>query len=85
MPRATAEPGRESRLAKAHPPRLPARRKVSPGSYSLALQVNGCRFPEVAFAVLDACPALPLFPPRSPVPAVARRGPVRAVRNSPKE
>ncbi|MGV9654465.1 hypothetical protein [Streptomyces sp. NPDC003554] len=51
--RATAEPGQELRLAKAHPLRSTARWKVSPGSYSLALQVNGRRFPAVAFTVLD--------------------------------
>ncbi|MER8119068.1 hypothetical protein [Streptomyces sp. NPDC094031] len=52
--RATAEPGQELKLAKAHPLRSTARWKVSPGSYSLALQVNGRRFPAVAFTVLDA-------------------------------
>ncbi|MEV8038646.1 hypothetical protein [Streptomyces sp. NPDC086182] len=51
--RATAEAGQELRLAKAHPLRSTARWKVSPGSYSLALQVNGRRFPSVAFAVLN--------------------------------
>jgi 3-methyladenine DNA glycosylase AlkC len=51
--RATAEPGQELQLAKAHPLRSTARWKVSPGSYSLALQVNGRRFPPVAFTVLD--------------------------------
>ncbi|GAB1333362.1 DNA alkylation repair protein [Streptomyces sennicomposti] len=52
--RATVEPGQELRLTKAHPLRSTARWKVSPGSYSLALQVNGRRFPAVAFTVLDA-------------------------------
>jgi 3-methyladenine DNA glycosylase AlkC len=51
--RATAEADRELRLAKAHPLRSTARWKVSPGSYSLALQVNGRRFPSVAFTVLN--------------------------------
>ncbi|WP_405392192.1 hypothetical protein OG596_32835 [Streptomyces sp. NBC_01102] len=51
--RATVEPGHELRLAKAHPLRSTARWKVSPGSYSLALQINGRRFPAVAFTVLD--------------------------------
>lgn len=51
--RATAKPGQELRLDKAHPLRSTARWKVSPGSYSLALQVNGRRFPSVAFTVLD--------------------------------
>ncbi|MER7181774.1 hypothetical protein ABT404_20210 [Streptomyces hyaluromycini] len=51
--RATAEAGQELRLAKAHPLRSTARWKVSPGSYSLALQVNGRRFPSVAFTVLN--------------------------------
>ncbi|MDQ0790212.1 MULTISPECIES: hypothetical protein [unclassified Streptomyces] len=52
--RATAEAGQALRLAKAHPLRSTARWKVSPGSYSLALQVNGRRFPSVAFTVLNA-------------------------------
>ncbi|MGW1939212.1 hypothetical protein [Streptomyces goshikiensis] len=51
--RATAEPGQELRLAKSYPLRSTARWKVAPGSYSLALQVNGRRFPAVAFTVLD--------------------------------
>ncbi|MFF2403490.1 hypothetical protein [Streptomyces goshikiensis] len=51
--RATAEPGQELRLAKSYPLRSTARWKVSPGPYSLALQVNGRRFPAVAFTVLD--------------------------------
>ncbi|MDT0474034.1 hypothetical protein RM863_18055 [Streptomyces sp. DSM 41014] len=51
--RATAEPGQELKLAEAHPLRSTARWKVSPGSYSLALQVNGRRFPVIAFTVLD--------------------------------
>ncbi|MFA3877828.1 hypothetical protein ABS735_29890 [Streptomyces sp. MMCC 100] len=51
---ATAEPGQTLRLAKAHPLHSTARWKFSPGSYSLALQVNGHRFPSVAFTVLDS-------------------------------
>ncbi|GAB2816722.1 hypothetical protein GCM10027073_55620 [Streptomyces chlorus] len=51
--RATAKPGQELRLVKAHPLRSTARWKVAPGSYSLALQVNGRRFPAVAFTVLS--------------------------------
>ncbi|MGW6880808.1 hypothetical protein ACWGEU_11170 [Streptomyces goshikiensis] len=51
--RATAEPGQELRLAKSYPLRSTARWKVSPGPYSLALQVNGRCFPAVAFTVLD--------------------------------
>ncbi|MFD9469354.1 hypothetical protein [Streptomyces goshikiensis] len=51
--RATAEPGQELRLAKSYPLRSTARWKVSPGPYSLTLQVNGRRFPAVAFTVLD--------------------------------
>ncbi|MGX1760464.1 hypothetical protein ACWIG5_26715 [Streptomyces lydicus] len=51
--RATAEPGQTLRLAKAHPLRSTVRWKVSPGAYSLALQVNGRRFPAVAFTVLN--------------------------------
>lgn len=53
-PRATAEPGRESRLAQAHPLRLTARQKVSPGSYSTLDEANGRRFPGVAVTVLGA-------------------------------
>ncbi|MFC9131923.1 hypothetical protein ACFT4A_34510 [Streptomyces sp. NPDC057099] len=52
--RATAKPGQELRLAKVHPLRSTARWKVSAGSYSLALQVNGRRFPSVGFTILDA-------------------------------
>ncbi|MFJ5588356.1 hypothetical protein ACIQCG_01235 [Streptomyces noursei] len=52
--RATAKPGQELRLAKTHPLRSTARWKVSPGSYSLALQINGRRFPSVAFSILDS-------------------------------
>ncbi|MER8091473.1 hypothetical protein ACIO6T_44530 [Streptomyces sp. NPDC087532] len=51
--RATAEPGQELRLTKAHPLRSTTQWKVSPGAYSLALQVNGRRFPSIAFTVLD--------------------------------
>ncbi|MGW2439460.1 hypothetical protein ACWCY1_22315 [Streptomyces goshikiensis] len=51
--RATAEPGQELRLAKSYPLRSTARWKVSPGPYSLTLQVNGRRFPAFAFTVLD--------------------------------
>ncbi|UYQ60063.1 hypothetical protein [Streptomyces peucetius] len=50
--RATAKPGQALRLAKAHPLRSTARWRVTPGSYSLALQVNGRRFPSVTFTVL---------------------------------
>ncbi|MFJ9683577.1 hypothetical protein ACIRP2_36920 [Streptomyces sp. NPDC101194] len=51
--RATAEAGQELRLTKALSLHSTARWKVSPGSYSLALQVNGRRFPSVAFTVLN--------------------------------
>ncbi|MEU9599837.1 hypothetical protein AB0E06_23860 [Streptomyces sp. NPDC048109] len=51
--RATAQPGKELQLSKAHPLRSTARWRVSPGSYSLALQVNGRRFPAVTFTVLS--------------------------------
>jgi 3-methyladenine DNA glycosylase AlkC len=51
--RATSKPGQELRLAKAHPLRSTGRWKLSPGSYSLALQINGRRFPSVPFTVLD--------------------------------
>jgi 3-methyladenine DNA glycosylase AlkC len=49
--RATAKAGQPLELAKAHPLRSTARWPVSPGSYWLALQVNGRRFPAVAFTV----------------------------------
>lgn len=52
--RATAGPGKKLRLEKEHRLRSTARWKVAPGSYSLALQINGRRFPSVAFTVLNA-------------------------------
>lgn len=51
--RATAKSGRDLPLAKHHPLRSTARWRVVPGSYSLALQVNGRRFPAVTFTVLN--------------------------------
>jgi 3-methyladenine DNA glycosylase AlkC len=49
--RATGKAGQPLQLARAHPLRSTARWPVSPGSYSLALQVNGRRSPAVAFTV----------------------------------
>ncbi|MGV9318264.1 hypothetical protein [Streptomyces sp. NPDC003660] len=51
--RTTVEPGQELRLAKGYSLRSTARWKVTSGSYAVALQVNGRRFPSVAFTVLD--------------------------------
>ncbi|MER5549748.1 hypothetical protein ABT072_47000 [Streptomyces sp. NPDC002589] len=52
--RGTTEPGRELQLAKDHALRSTATWKVHPGPYSIALQVNGRRFPSVTFTVLNA-------------------------------
>ena len=52
--RTIAKPGQELRIAKAHPLRSTARWRVSPGSYSLTLQVNGRRFPAIPFTVLES-------------------------------
>ncbi|MFV5995280.1 hypothetical protein ACNPQM_23260 [Streptomyces sp. NPDC056231] len=74
---------RITQRAQVHPLRSTARWKVSPGSYSLALQVNGCRFHSVAFAVLNTWhrPARPDLNNRHKAAGIRRRGPVRAVRN----
>lgn len=52
--RGTAEPGRELQLAKDHVLRTTATVKLTPGAYSIGLQVNGRRFPETAFHVREA-------------------------------
>lgn len=52
--RGAAEPGRELRLAKDHVLRSTATVKLFPGEYSIALQVNGRRFPSAAFHVREA-------------------------------
>ncbi|WP_030841482.1 hypothetical protein [Streptomyces sp. NRRL S-475] len=51
--RGTAEPDRKLLLAKDHVLRSTATVKLTPGAYSIALQVNGRRFPSVAFTVLS--------------------------------
>ncbi|MFE9968660.1 hypothetical protein [Streptomyces sp. NPDC005525] len=52
--RGTAEPGRGLQLAKDHVLRSTAAVKLTPGSYAIALQVNGRRFPATAFHVREA-------------------------------
>ncbi|MCZ0975887.1 hypothetical protein O1L55_40805 [Streptomyces albulus] len=52
--RGTAGPGRDLKLAKDHVLRSTATWKLSPGPYAIALQVNGRRFPAVAFTVLNS-------------------------------
>ncbi|MET9956403.1 hypothetical protein ABZ135_33320 [Streptomyces sp. NPDC006339] len=51
--RARVEAGKPLHLAKSHRLRSTARWPVPPGSYSLALQINGRRFPAVPFTVLS--------------------------------
>ena len=51
--RGTAEPGRGLRLAKNHVLRSTATVKLTPGPYSIALQVNGRRFLAADFRVLE--------------------------------
>ncbi|MDX3204789.1 hypothetical protein [Streptomyces scabiei] len=51
--RGTAKPDRKLLLAKDHVLRSTATVKLTPGAYSIALQVNGRRFPSVAFTVLS--------------------------------
>ncbi|MFI8951116.1 DNA alkylation repair protein [Streptomyces sp. NPDC053750] len=50
--RGTAEPHSELLLTKDHVLRSTATAKLTPGAYSIALQVNGRRFPAAAFTVL---------------------------------
>ncbi|MBN0045662.1 DNA alkylation repair protein [Streptomyces actuosus] len=50
--RGTAEPRSELLLTKDHVLRSTATAKLTPGAYSIALQVNGRRFPAAAFTVL---------------------------------
>ncbi|KFG71418.1 DNA alkylation repair protein [Streptomyces mutabilis] len=50
--RGTAEPHSELQLTKDHVLRSTATAKLTPGAYSIALQVNGRRFPAAAFTVL---------------------------------
>ncbi|WP_431983066.1 hypothetical protein [Streptomyces qinglanensis] len=52
--RDTAEPGRGLRLAKSHTLRSTATAKLTPGPHSIALQVNGRRFPAADFRLLEA-------------------------------
>ncbi|WP_399919884.1 hypothetical protein [Streptomyces kanamyceticus] len=50
--RGTSEPHSELLLRKDHVLRSKATAKLTPGAYSIALQVNGRRFPAAAFTVL---------------------------------
>lgn len=52
--RNTVEPGRPLPLAKPHKLRSTATTKITPGPYTLAIQVNGRRFPAVPFTVVAA-------------------------------
>lgn len=52
--RNTVEPGRPLPLAKPHKLRSTSTTKITPGSYTLAIQVNGRRFPAVPFTVVAA-------------------------------
>jgi 3-methyladenine DNA glycosylase AlkC len=54
LTRSVAEPGQPLPLARPHLPRSTATMKLTPGLYSLAIQVNGRRFPAVPFQVLKA-------------------------------
>lgn len=50
--RATAEPGRILTLSKTHQLRTTATTTITPGTYTLAIQVNGRRYPETRFRVV---------------------------------
>ncbi|MFD4943577.1 hypothetical protein ACFWNT_13795 [Streptomyces sp. NPDC058409] len=52
--RSTGKPGEKLPLAKDHMLRSTATVKLTPGAYSIALQVNGRRFPEATFRVREA-------------------------------
>lgn len=51
--RDTAEPDQELQLAKDHLLRSTATTVLTPGAYSIGLQVNGRRFPATAFHVRE--------------------------------
>ncbi|MER8084233.1 hypothetical protein ABTZ57_03475 [Streptomyces sp. NPDC094048] len=52
--RSTGKPGEKLPLAKDHVLRSTATVELTPGAYSIALQVNGRRFPATAFRVREA-------------------------------
>ncbi|MFG2631796.1 hypothetical protein [Streptomyces sp. NPDC048473] len=52
--RSTGKPGEKLPLAKDHVLRSTATVELTPGAYSIALQVNGRRFPEATFRVREA-------------------------------
>ncbi|MEU1151541.1 hypothetical protein ABZ369_00690 [Streptomyces sp. NPDC005918] len=52
--RNTVQPGRPLSLAKPHKLRSTATTKITPGPYTVAIQVNGRRFPAVPFTVVAA-------------------------------
>ncbi|MFI9042082.1 hypothetical protein, partial [Streptomyces sp. NPDC053726] len=52
--RSTGKPGEKLPLAKVHVLRSTATVELTPGAYSIALQVNGRRFPEATFRVREA-------------------------------
>ncbi|MEU1813447.1 hypothetical protein [Micromonospora aurantiaca (nom. illeg.)] len=54
--RTTAEPGRNLTLAKSHHLRSTGSAAITPGPYTLAIQVNGRRYPEACFHVLSQSP-----------------------------
>lgn len=53
LTRAVAEPGRSLPLAKSHALRSTATMKLAPGPHSIALQVNGRRFPAAQFQLVE--------------------------------
>ncbi|WND40739.1 hypothetical protein RI578_41340 (plasmid) [Streptomyces sp. BB1-1-1] len=54
LSRTTVQPGRPLLLSKPHKLRSTATTKVTPGPYTVAIQVNGRRFPPVSFTVISA-------------------------------
>ncbi|MGW0673435.1 hypothetical protein [Streptomyces sp. NPDC002746] len=54
LTRNTARPGRPLHLSKPHKLRSTATTKITPGPYTVAIQVNGRRFPPVPFTVVAA-------------------------------
>jgi hypothetical protein len=51
--RAVAEPGKPLSLTKAHALRSTATMKLASGPHTIALQINGRRFPMVPFQLAD--------------------------------
>ncbi len=54
LSRIAAEPGQPRTLTKEHLLRSTGTSAVSPGTYALAIQVNGRRLPAAEFQVLDS-------------------------------